>query len=262
MRRLLWMVCVVGVPLHGAEAQGIPTYDNLNTLQAIQQTLRLAEQVQQAKEAYEKQLAELQTAIEQRDALLGSYGAGNLLNGDVERKARRYVAGSWMDTLTILDGGGNPLSSSEIIEMGGNPGSLEDIKRIYAEREKAFQIAKQDEVGLLGPEDPTAVAAEYNRRSTLASQAVAETAYSRANGRVATYEELMAAIESSAPNSKASADLANRIAAENGLTFNEAIRVLSTLLASESAEKSEDQVARAKMERRFGANRDGVETGN
>jgi len=238
MRKFLWVLCIVGLGSFATSARAqIPTTDIAAGLQRTQQILSLAEQVKQAKDAYDRQFQELQAAIAQQRAMEGVTGVGNLLNGGAEQDARKYLPATWEDTMAIL-------------AAGGNPGSAPEVERIMRERERAFQISTREEVGLLGPDDPTAVAAEYNRRSTLASQAVAETAYARANGRVETYEDLMRAIENT-PTAKVSADLANRIAAENGLTSNEMIRVLSSLVASESAEKAEDQVARSKMEQRF-----------
>lgn len=221
-----------------AAAQGIPVIDISNVLQQTLDTVNTILQYEQQIEQYQTQLEELTTSLRQLDAMTGVSGIGGLLNGPAQQQQRRYLPGTWEETLAVL-------------EAGGNPGSLEDVRRVYAEREQAYKIATASEVGLLGPDDPTALAHERNRQSTLASNAVAEAAYARAQDRVDQYELLMRQIEQ-APTSKVTLDLANRIAAENGLTSNELVRLLSSQLATQSAERTQDLVSRTKMEARFG----------
>jgi len=64
MRKFLWVLCIVGLGSFATSARAqIPTTDIAAGGQRTQQILSLAEQVKQAKEAYERQFEQLQTAL-------------------------------------------------------------------------------------------------------------------------------------------------------------------------------------------------------
>ena len=107
-----------------AHTSGIPTFDGANVTQALAQLLQLqlthgVEEEQlgrlraQVLEAV-KTVAALQKQIDQLerqyDALTGSRGMGDLLNGTTEKKARR-IADTLSDINTTLLGAGMPASN-------------------------------------------------------------------------------------------------------------------------------------------------------
>ena len=209
--------------------------DPANTIQQALATAKAVLAYEKQIEQYKTQIDQLRTAIEQRDALTGVSGAGRILNGSSDQQARRYLPPTWEQTLRIL-------------EAGGNPGSLEDVVRIGEQIERAMGLAKPDQVGTGVQDDPVAAAYGRNRSSAVAGGAVAEVAYARSQQQVDRYQVLLQEIDRTT-TMKAATDLANRIAAENGLTTNEAVRMISAQLAASSATTTEDLVARSQLER-------------
>jgi len=231
--------CLVGIGMCAlaptARAQGIPTFDAQEALANARQIINQIQQIDETIRNGERLVRLGKTAIEQRDALTGVTIAGQLLNSGVEKDLRRYIPASLEETLQIL-------------EAGGNPGSLDSLKRIFQEKEEAYQIATGEEVGVQGPNDPTAVAHERNRRTTLAAAAVAEVAFDQTADRIARMEFLLEQLENS-PTSKTTADLGIRVAVENGFAIAEAVRLLSTELSTQTAVNAERLVEKTKLER-------------
>ncbi|MBX2834973.1 MAG: hypothetical protein KTR28_08395 [Micavibrio sp.] len=144
----------------------------------------------------------------------GSRGMGSLLSGDTQQDIRRYAPKNWQDTLRIL-------------QAGGNPGSLEDLQDVYQQNSELFQHLSNDAVNPDNPNDAGLAAYGYARDTTLGSMALSETAFNKNDDRISNYESLIGEIDSAA-DIKAAADLANRIAAENGMTTSELIRLQAT----------------------------------
>jgi len=184
---------------------------------------------------YARQLEELVVAQRQVEAITGSYGLGGLLNSQVFRDARRYTPTTWRDTLRIL-------------EAGGLPGSVADVRAIYGERSESMAVIGADEYNALNPEAPNAQAFERRRDTNLASQAIAEATYDDTTTRMSNYEALMGQIEST-ENSKAIADLQARIAAENGTSLADLIRLQSVQLQQTSAIEAQQLVDETNMKR-------------
>ena len=174
-------------------------------------------------------------AAEQVEAITGHYGIGELLNGDLYRAARRYTPTTWRDTLAILD-------------AGGLPGSVADVRAVYSKRSESLAIIGADEYNQLNPDAPNAQAFERRRNTNLAAVAVAETIYDNTQARMVNYETLMGQIEA-AENSKTTADLQARIAAENGTSLAELIRLQSVQLQQAGAIEAQQLVDETNMKR-------------
>ena len=202
--------------------------DHANVAQNIRQLVQLELQ-------FARQLEELTEARLQVESLTGHYGIGELLNGDIHRAARRYTPTSWRDTLRIL-------------EAGGLPGSVADVQAVYGERSEALAIIGADEYNALNPNAPNAQAFERRRDTNLASQAIAEATFDDTQARMTNYETLMRQIDAS-ENAKSTADLQARIAAENGTSLADLIRLQSVQLQQVSAVEAQQLVDETNMKR-------------
>ena len=207
---------------------GWPVFDASNLAENLRQLLQMQQQ-------YERQLEELMEARRQVEAITGNYGFGELLNGQVYRDARRYTPTTWRDTLRIL-------------EAGGLPGSVADVRAVYGERSEALAVIGAEEYNALNPDAPNAQAFERRRNTNLASQAIAEATYDDIQVRMSNYEALMGQIEST-DNTKAIADLQARIAAENGTTLADLIRLQAVQLHQTSAIEAQQLVDETNMKR-------------
>ncbi|RLA54431.1 MAG: hypothetical protein DRR42_01695 [Gammaproteobacteria bacterium] len=225
MKRLVLLLLAVA-PL-SANAQ-LAVIDPANIAENIRQLVQL-------ELAYARQLEELARAAEQVEAITGNYGIGDLLNGDLYRAARRYTPTTWRDTLRIL-------------EAGGLPGSVADVRAIYAERADSLAIIGADEYNQLNPEAPNAQAFERRRNTNLAAAAVAEASYDNTQARLVNYETFMGQIEAT-ENAKSIADLQARIAAENGTSLADLIRLQSVQLQQAGAIEAQQLVDETNMKR-------------
>lgn len=206
----------------------IPVTDVANLgQQIVQYTQMIAE--------YERQFEQLSEARNQVDAITGHYGLGDLLNGNLQRGARRYTPTSWRDTLRIL-------------EAGGLPGSIADVRTVYGERAESMAVIGAEEYNALNPDAPNAQAFERRRDTNLASLAIAEATYDNTQARMANYETFMGQIES-AENAKSIADLQARIAAENGTSLADLIRLQSVQLQQVSVVEAQQLVDETNMKR-------------
>lgn len=221
---LLILALTAGTSAHAQLA----VFDPANVAQNIRQLVQMELQ-------YARQLEELVRATEQLEAMTGNYGIGDLLNGGVYRDARRYTPTTWRDTLRILD-------------AGGLPGSVADVQAVYGERSEALAIIGADEYNALNPDAPNAQAFERRRNTNLASLAIAEATYDDTQARMVNYETLMGQIEAT-ENSKAVADLQARIAAENGTSLADLIRLQSVQLQQASAIEAQQLVDETNMKR-------------
>jgi type IV secretion system protein VirB5 len=233
-RLLLAGVLAAGLLPEASLAQGIPVFDGQNLIQSILQAERALEQIDQAAKQYEKQVEQLRVAIEQRDALLGSRGAGRLLNGADEQAARRALPGTLEELLRLAQAGDAP--------------SLAELRRLYGLRSAELDAASSSEIGRRGSLDRTSRVYDRQRSTTLANLAVSEKAYNDASRRVESYERFLVEIDRT-PDLKASTDLQSRIQAENGLTLNELVRLQATPMATQGAERSNELAGRTNLSR-------------
>lgn len=217
---LITTACLLGAT-GVASAQGIPTIDVANIIQTTTTAKNTLDQVTELKKAYETQLDELGEAVKQVDALTGNRGIGNLLNNQLDLELRRYTPETWQDTARIL-------------QAGGLPGSAADVRAFYEEISGSLNVADVGQINRVNQDAPNAVAYAQRRDTTFAAQAVAQASYNQTTQRVQDYERLMVEIENT-PDTKAAADLANRIAAQNGITSSELIRLQTIALQQRAA---------------------------
>jgi len=227
----LLAVLLLASPGRGALAGGLPVIDAQSLFQEILQAERALVQVEQQAEAYVKQIEQLAVAVEQRDAMRGSRGVSALLNGPEERRRRRGVP----ETLAELFAG-VPSENAELAR----------IRRAYGERAMELDLVSADTLGQRGESERTARAYERERRATLANLALSEKGYDDRGVKIRDYERLLSAIDE-ASDLKASADLANRIAAENGLLLNELLRMQSLEMSAASAARANALVGRSNL---------------
>jgi len=219
------------LPSGPAHAQGIPVIDIQGLFQSLLQAERALAELDQLAKQYEKQIEQLSVAIEQRDALLGSRGAGSLLNGPEAQAARRALPGTLEALLRLAETGDV---------------SLAELRGLYAAREDDLELSSMDQIGSRSEPGRTSRAYERTRRATLANLAVSEKAYDDAARRIVTYEALLRAIDQT-QDLKASADLASRIDAENGLVLNELVRLQSLQMATQASAGANELVGRSNL---------------
>jgi len=220
-------VLIAAWPVAG-QASGLPVVDIANLAENIRGLVQL-------ELAYARQLEELQRAMEQVEAVTGHYGAGELLNSSAFRDARRYTPSSWQDTLKIL-------------KAGGLPGSVADVRAIYRQRAKATAVIGAEQYNRLNSNAANAQAFERRRDTNYATLAIAEATYDDSEARIANYEALMAEIEASV-NLKASSDLSARIAAQNGTSLTQLIRLQAVELQQLGAIEAQQLVDETNMKR-------------
>ena len=220
-------VLIAAWPVAG-QASGLPVVDIANLAENIRHLVQM-------ELAYARQLEELQRAMEQVEAVTGHYGAGKLLNSGAFRDARRYTPSSWQDTLKIL-------------KAGGLPGSVADLRAIYRERAEATAVIGAEQYNRLNTDAANAQAFERRRDTNYATLAIAEATYDDSEARIANYEALMAEIEASV-NLKASSDLSARIAAQNGTSLTQLIRLQAVELQQLGAIEAQQLVDETNMKR-------------
>lgn len=174
--------------------------DPWNIAQTTATVRKLAEQ-------YRTMVEQLAAARAQVTALTSHSGVGDLLDGPAERAARRYLPDAWA-------------AATDVRHTAGALGEAADAtRRLYA-------VATPREIS---PRDPEGQEARRYARETGAAVAVltgTEAMLDTTAKRRDTYETLMGRIEA-APDAKAAADLANRLAAESGLAHNELVRAMA-----------------------------------
>lgn len=197
----------------------MPTFDAAGYIQNIQNLTQLKNLIEQT----EREISALDSQL---GAMTGPRNMGSLLNGISQQEIRRYTPQNWQQTLSILN-------------AGGNPGSLSDLKNIYQQNSTVFNHATNSEIDPVHPDNSAMSAFGHSRDTTLGSMAVSEVSFNRNDARISNYEQLIDQIDS-AVDTKAAADLANRIAAENGLTTAELIRLQATQIQLGAAKVNQD----------------------
>ena len=201
-----------------AQGTGMPTFDAANYMQAVQELQHMQQLISKA----EQEISRLDSQLE---ALTGPRGMGTLLNDLSQQNIRRYAPQNWQDTL-------------EILNSGSNPGSLSDLQSSYTQKHNTFQHIEGRDVSAAPAYGANIEAYDHARSAALGSMALSETSFNRNDGRITNYEQMLSEIDS-APDAKASADLANRIAIENGLTAAELIRLQATQIQLNAAQANQ-----------------------
>jgi type IV secretion system protein VirB5 len=250
------MILVGTVPVLAAapclHAQGIPTIDVQSVIQGTLTAARALEQVQKLAQQYEKQVEQLTVAYQQRDALLGARGLGQLLNGPGEQAARRTTPA----TLEAL---------LQMAQTGKGPSSAAEVRRFLEQLQTDLALPRPETVHVSDRDTPAARLHRRTQDTALSSLAVAQSAYDGVPKHVAAYERMIAEIDRT-PDLKASSDLNARLAAENGLAMAELIRLQALLLSSISTRSASELATRGNLSQIAGvsgpgAPRPGVEGG-
>lgn len=211
---------------------GLPSlvFDPSNYAKNVITAVKMAEQVNQMALQYQRQYQQLQRAAEQVSAMTGARGMGLLLNSATHIDDRRYTPETWEDTLRILTYGGSPASAS-------------DVRNIYNSMRIKYQIANRSVIDPLDADSPQAFGHEQTMMTTFSNAAIAEKAFNLTSKRRNNYETLLAQIET-APDAKASQDLANRIAIANGLAINDLNKLLATQMQLSAAQSNQALIER------------------
>ena len=202
-----------------AQGSGIPTFDAAGFIQTVEELARMQELIEKAEQ-------EITALDNQYQAMTGSRGMGDLLNDISQQNIRRYSPKNWQDNLKIL-------------KAGGNPGSLSDLKKLYVDKRNLFSHIKNKYIYPDNPDNENIASFGHARDTTLGSMALSETSFNRNDIRISNYENLIDQIDL-ATDTKASADLANRIAIENGLTSSELIRLQATQIQLNAAQANQN----------------------
>lgn len=199
------------ISMPGAARAQYPVYDVRNYYQ-------LSAQLSQMTKEYQKQIEQLDQAIQQTSALTGTRGMGSLANGALEEELRRYLPNSWQETM-------------DMIGTSGAQGIYSDLYQAYEPVKGAVYIPAD-------PDGPMARALDRRTDTTFAAMAASEQAYDNISRRIAIYESLLGELNSTA-DLKASIDLQARIAAENGMILTELMRLKTIQLQQKAAEDNE-----------------------
>jgi type IV secretion system protein VirB5 len=240
--RALAVALVIPFPALGgalcASAQGVPVIDAQSVIQQTLSAARALEQINQLAQQYEKQIEQLSVAVQQRDALLGARGLGELLNGPQEQAARRATPATLDELLRIA-------------QTGQVPRTYDEIRRVLDRLQRDLELAKPQDIHANDPRSSTARVYQRTQDTTLGDLAVAEKAYDDVTHRVQDYERLIQEIDRT-KDLKASSDLLARILAENGMATAELIRLQALLLSSISTRNASELANRGNLAE-FGA---------
>lgn len=199
-----------------AWSAGIPVIDAAGLVQAIQQVTQMAQQIEQLQN-------QLETAKQQYESLNGSRGMADLIN---DPAARKYLPPNAQELFKLYEGASSGRYS-------GLSGSIEALKQ--ANRVLTTSGANASQV-------------DSSRNLVALHQATAEAAYSAADQRFSTYEQLIQRLQN-APDPKSVMELQARIQAESVMMQNEQVKlqIMRDLMeAKEKAErlKQREEVAR------------------
>jgi type IV secretion system protein VirB5 len=199
-------------------AQGIPVYDASGFGQMVTQ-------LNQMSKDYQKQLEQLDQAMQQTHALTGKRNMGALANSPLEAELRRYMPNTWQDTLRMIDAAGLP------------NGAL-GTQSLYSQLYSTYQPIMGADSITGDPTGPLAKALDRRTETTYAAMAASEQAYNNAAGRTETYETLLTELDKT-EDLKASIDLQARIAAENGMALNDLMRLHAIQIQQKASEDNE-----------------------
>ncbi|MCK4946478.1 MAG: type IV secretion system protein [Alphaproteobacteria bacterium] len=233
---LIFMILVFVLPSFHAGAQGIPVFDASNFGQFIAQ-------LDQMSKEYQKQLDQLDQAVQQTNAITGTRNMGSLANSSLEAKFRRYLPNTWQDTMRMIDASSLP------------NGAL-GTRSIYSSLHQTYNPLSGAQRMTQDPTGPIAKAFDRRTETTYVAMAASEQAYNNAIGRLQTYETLLGEINKT-QDLKASIDLQARIAAENGMAINDLMRLHAIEIQQKAAEDNEilTNERRASSANRFDADK-------
>jgi len=206
-KRLVLSLLLAGAVVATPAPADMPVIDFANLAQALQSFMQLTAQL----ERLEQQLAQAQ---QQYQSLTGSRGMGSLFNSGSEQQMRMYAPGTWQQSLSILQSGGNP----------GNAADVQRAAQSFAQAQGINQSGTQVFPGSAA----NAQAYSASSNATAAAAGMGQTAYDQTQARMQRVEQYLAQINGT-QDVKAAIDLNARLLAE----VNEALTQLIQLQAAE-----------------------------
>jgi conjugal transfer/entry exclusion protein len=215
MKKLLYRLVLISsliiLPVTNAVPQGIPVVDASQIAQVI---ATLQQQIRD----YEEQIKQLTTMTDQLanmkerlQAITGSKGISNILNGAAEKKARTAASNLQAIVDSAINGG----------SISGNAGAMNTVISDLKER---FGLGDLNDFNASSVAADKAIASLAG--SGLAAVATADDSYKRANTAVTRVNALVDQIDNTS-DLKASVDFNTRVNAEVAVLMLELIRVQS-----------------------------------
>jgi len=189
----------------------------------------LVSQLDQMAKQYEQQLKQLEQSVQQTGALTGTRSMGSIANGPAEAALRQYLPSTWQNTMKMN-------SATGLNSTGAQTQSLyNSYFTTNAPVTGAAAITRD-------PTGPISQSIDRKTQTTYASMAASEQSYNSIAPRTTTYETLLQQVNTT-PDLKSSVDLQSRIAAENGLTMNELLRMNTIQVQQKAAEDNQQLTA-------------------
>jgi type IV secretion system protein VirB5 len=188
---------------------GLPTI--VIDFSTIANTLATVKQLASTYTQVVKQVAHAKSTVE---AMTSHNGLGNLFNSLTDQAARQYFPDAWSATKDLQSA------------IGGVTAAANATKALMANADAMYQPATALEIDPLNPTSNAVKQYQEGVKTALATYAGTTQILDGASDNRRAYEGMIANIET-APDQKASTDLNNRLAAQNGLTSNEILRVVS-----------------------------------
>ncbi len=215
------LIAVLTLFSTSSRANGI-VYDPTNHAELMTQFNQMVKQ-------YQQQLQQLNQAIQQTGALTGTRTMGSIANGPAEAALRQFLPSTWQNTMKM--GSATGLNST-----GAQTQSL--YNSYYTTNAPVTGAAAMTR----DPTGPISQSIDRKTQTTYASMAASEQSYNSVAPRTATYESLMQQVNTTT-DLKSSVDLQSRIAAENGLTMNELLRMNTIQVQQKAAEDNQQLTA-------------------
>ncbi len=206
------MIITVGMTTTSKPAMalfGLPSF--VIDVAAIANTAATVKQLASTYTQVIKQVAHAKSTFE---AMTSHNGLGNLFNSLTDQAARQYFPDAWSATKDLQSA------------IGGVTAAASATKALMSNADAMYQPATALEID---PSNPTSNAVKQYQegvKTALATYAGTTQILDGASDNRRAYEGMMSNIET-APDQKAATDLNNRLAAQNGLTSNEILRVVS-----------------------------------
>lgn len=201
---------VLTVMAGSAAGSGMPVIDIANLAQDIQQFEQLTAQLQQL----QQQLAQAQ---QQYQSITGSRNMGGLFNSPAEQQMRMYAPGSWEQSLSILQRGGNPGSAADVAQAA----------QTFAQNQGVTQPGAQVFPSRSG-NNADAVAYTSSTNANAAAAGLSQAAYDQTAARMQRVQQYLSQLNGTR-DLKAAMDLNGRLLVE----VNEALTQLIQLQAAQ-----------------------------
>lgn len=207
-----FVTAVAFLMVGGAQAQGIPVYDNSTFLQSVMQVANTVKQLQNMAQ-------QLQKMDQHLEAIKGNRGMENVLSN----QNRQYLPPEWDQVGAMLN-----QSQSQYGEIASLIQQKMGQNAVLSERDLSALSPQQREFVLRA------------RQAAATQSALSATAYNNASANVARLQQLTNAI-TSATDPKAIGELQARIQVEQTMLQNDAIKLAQAAQLQAAEERVLDQ---------------------